>query len=1011
MSNEGILLDTAGRWTTEDDDQDEWLAFLDMLRRTRRGRALNGVLVSISAGDLLESAADDIPALAKKLRERVDEVMGRLECTLPVYLIITKCDLIGGFVETFGHLADKERGQIWGFTLPLDADGGSRLEMSAERLDRLVDVIEARSLKRLKGESRPEIRRQIFEFPQQFEELCPGLVDLVNDLFTVNAYHESPVLRGVYFTSATQEGRPIDRIVRRMAEAIGLAPAVDHQPVLKTKSYFLQDVFQHVVFPDQNVAGQGEHAVRRRRQIEMGAAGLAFVAAFGIALLPASAYSRNLMFARSVRVYAETLASNRGPHGGEQLPSSNLDELYETSQSIVLQRVEGPRREMKYGFYQGEKLYPFIARVTRDHVATPIVFRDVDVMSAFTRKKGQNFEDAIDALRLHLLLTGPKAADEPQPGSGAWEKSITEASALAVDRWKTHLHTTRAAPAPRSEHVIAASIELYLREAGASEHGQLWEPRNGEVVEKVRKALCTAVRKNPLEQILSDPSHDQVSITLSGIVGGSISLFKENPRIRGAFTRAGWPAVKARLDAQAGSLFEQGDWVLGGCETLSTAEISELRAQYIEGYAKEWTAFIEALELKPPRDFAETEQILRRYSEERPLPSLWQTLSENIPIELPRPSVVDAAVNTAVKNNPVTGKFKTFAQRFGNKTATQAMAAVGVHDGSDLKAMDKQFMPLINFGVSPKDGPSMLQRHAEHLRSVVAAFKVYGENKDLKPLRQEISRSSREVEDLLLRSGARAWEPVLRRLLVEPLAGMDQHIRSSEGVEANRRWCAAVVAVFQQSLADRYPFRADGADASMAMVEKFFQPQTGALWQFVKESLQADLEPQTFRPKPGAAVQYRPALTEYLRRAQAATDLLFYRGAPQLSIPVEARIWPAAGMDQISVRIGNQRAVHRNAAERFQSLTWPGQDAAIEVRGSRDYTLALPGEWGLFRLLDQAQIKRKEDRDLYLNATWTEITPGVPVMVDFKPSNLQSALRGLKPPTAVTAAHSPCGGS
>jgi type VI protein secretion system component VasK len=136
---------------------------------------------------------------------------------------------------------------------------------------------------------------------------------------------------------------------------------------------------------------------------------------------------------------------------------------------------------------------------------------------------------------------------------------------------------------------------------------------------------------------------------------------------------------------------------------------------------------------------------------------------------------------------------------------------------------------------------------------------------------------------------------------------------------------------------------------------------------------------------------------------------LFPRGASQIGIPVEARIWPAAGIDTISMRIGQQRIIHRNAVERFQPLAWPGQDAAIELRGQRDYTLAVPGEWGLFRLLDQAQVRRREDRDLYITATWSEIVPGVPVIVDFKPSTLHSALRGLRPPAAVTAARSPCG--
>ncbi len=35
MTNDAILLDTAGRWSTEDDDKDEWLAFLAACRDGR----------------------------------------------------------------------------------------------------------------------------------------------------------------------------------------------------------------------------------------------------------------------------------------------------------------------------------------------------------------------------------------------------------------------------------------------------------------------------------------------------------------------------------------------------------------------------------------------------------------------------------------------------------------------------------------------------------------------------------------------------------------------------------------------------------------------------------------------------------------------------------------------------------------------------------------------------------------------------------------------------------------
>ena len=52
MTNEAILLDTAGRWSTDDDDRDEWLAFLDLLKKARPKKPINGILLAFSATDL-----------------------------------------------------------------------------------------------------------------------------------------------------------------------------------------------------------------------------------------------------------------------------------------------------------------------------------------------------------------------------------------------------------------------------------------------------------------------------------------------------------------------------------------------------------------------------------------------------------------------------------------------------------------------------------------------------------------------------------------------------------------------------------------------------------------------------------------------------------------------------------------------------------------------------------------------------------------------------------------------
>src|SRR5690606_7620603 len=148
FTNEAILLDTAGRFATQEDDHEEWLAFLDMLRRYRSKTPINGVLVAISIADVVSATEEQIEQTAKALRARVDEVMTRLQMVVPVYVVFTKCDLIAGFVETFEDLKKSERAQIWGVTFPLQSPPADEPGKAfAAEFDLLVEALHGNALR------------------------------------------------------------------------------------------------------------------------------------------------------------------------------------------------------------------------------------------------------------------------------------------------------------------------------------------------------------------------------------------------------------------------------------------------------------------------------------------------------------------------------------------------------------------------------------------------------------------------------------------------------------------------------------------------------------------------------------------------------------------------------------------------------------------------------------------------------------------------------------------------
>ena len=70
FTREAVLIDTAGRYTTQDSDaavdRAGWEAFLDLLRRTRPRQPLNGVIVAIALSDIAGASAELAPARAAR---------------------------------------------------------------------------------------------------------------------------------------------------------------------------------------------------------------------------------------------------------------------------------------------------------------------------------------------------------------------------------------------------------------------------------------------------------------------------------------------------------------------------------------------------------------------------------------------------------------------------------------------------------------------------------------------------------------------------------------------------------------------------------------------------------------------------------------------------------------------------------------------------------------------------------------------------------------------------------
>lgn len=266
FADEAVLLDTAGRYTTQDSDRATdragWLGFLDALRKARPRQPINGVIVMISVLDIVGGSPELRSAHARQIRQRINELTDRLGVRIPVYLLFNKIDRLIGFDMFFDDLDATGRAQVWGMTFPLDggaASFDSEFSLLLRQLDR-------RLIDRLQDERAPERRAILSGFPLQVASLAAPLSAFIETAFRDSRLDTAPFLRGVYLTSATQMGAPLDRLSGALARSFGIdQKRTGSANAVRGRAYFLSRLMREVVLAEAPLGAHAPGSYRRRR--------------------------------------------------------------------------------------------------------------------------------------------------------------------------------------------------------------------------------------------------------------------------------------------------------------------------------------------------------------------------------------------------------------------------------------------------------------------------------------------------------------------------------------------------------------------------------------------------------------------------------------------------------------------------------------------------------------------------------------------------------------------------
>ncbi len=957
FTDDAVLIDTAGRYTTQDSnakvDQAAWGAFLDLLKRYRPRQPINGILVTLSIGDLLTQEAGERESYARVVRQRIEDLQRHLGLQFPVYVFVTKCDLISGFNEFFSGWNAEQRAQVWGTTFDFDLKtrtAGDAIEGFSKTFPGLVTRLNQLLLDRLQDERDPERRVDLYSFPQQFASIGPLVTEFLEAAFSDSKYSIKPIVRGLYFTSGTQQGAPIDRVLASLANALALGGAGSRKGVPQgmAKSYFIQKVLTQVVFPEAGLAGHSEQREQRLRLLNWGLIGLCGLLGIGLTIAWTASYLNN----REGLQRAEAVAqSARASLVAVPAPSDNdlpvlvdaLNQLQKIPISIH-DPVDQPVLAMRWGLYQGRKVDDQVQERFRFALQQGLLPRIALQLERIMAAPQSKPEYVYAALKTYIMLYERERLER-----GFFMSSVSDLwGSMGMDAGVREL---------------AVSQLRALIEAGDLQV-ERFHPRN--------RALETSARERVAGLSLSDRTYNNLlrlseaggaaPLRLSELVGPSgVAVFERTSGVSMSepvpliFTREGYRKVaKPRIRELVTELGAEEAWVLGRRSSgMSDSDIIEVEGvvqrRLLVEYQSFWQGVLSDLRVRRIdgiKTAMSTAQTLGQ--SDSPLKRLVTAVADQTRLSTPdlQAEAGAAAGEAAVRKLKETATSAT-SGIFGSQAAQiidRATHVRGAPARSPEQDLEEQFSHLRRLVGDGKSGDidSALTLINEIYNELVAMQQKISSGQGIVEIPQIFGRAEGQA--------TRYGDPVTKAILAlssyakrEASGGVQKEVKVGVGGASS---------VCQRAIPGRYPFsRSAAQDVGVQDFVNVFKVG-GDLDTYFQSNLAqyVDKSGGVWRLK-ASGEGAPPVSAGTLRQFQNAEVIrtAFLSGGAAASVVVDVSVVSGdaeVGLDydgaNHKLRVGSGSA----------RLAWPARPG-IQLSINGQPAVSADGAWALFRLIDK----------------------------------------------------------
>ncbi|MEC8009859.1 MAG: type VI secretion system membrane subunit TssM [Pseudomonadota bacterium] len=935
LTDQAILIDTAGRYTTQnkasDVEEKAWHGFLGRLKQIRPQAPLNGIVLTVGLDELLPSLTSterNLTALA--LRKRLKDISTSLDANMPIYVVITKMDLLPGFIETFQRFNDDQLKQSWGVQAQHQEMSHSFIKGFPEQFETLVNQLAQQRLQSLVRLHSADQAKLIHEFPQELAKLSNSFEALLNTVFETSQFEQPYLFRGLYFVSSTQEQYSPEWLEKSIAKPLAPAP-------VSSKPYFVDGLLSHRIFPEAGLAAlKSKSAVRLKLLMSAGYAGVIslFIAGgFGLATSFYANAKTNTEYYESLNVIQSALTNNTSMQVEWHRLLQDLNQIQHLPKGYADDDKSAAFGE-SFGLYQGHKIGVAADQLYFESLEL-LYLPNIASLLENALQYAQTDEQQYDALRMYLMFFDQTHRDE-KALEAYIDSLLLNANVFDEERAGLLSHLAIAFAEQRS--LPEANKELV-----ASTRSHLLE-----MPEDLRVYL----------RIKSELQHSQSRYSLSNSLGRqSKRLFdydEKSAYVQGLFTSDGYyQSFKPRLDDLKSHVVGER-WVLEDAITIIPSELDTLKnniaKRYAQEYISQWSNFVQNIKIKTFSNANQGLDVLQvLVDQQQPIMKVIKAVHMNTALLKPEKTKNEqAATDLAFKKNPNLKELNRIGNTFDIK-----------EDGVAAQLI-RQHFESFNADFEAKTKYTALQ-------SALLGMLPYYQS-----LVYSDERAEPNADTILaLRAAVDRLDPLLKGWLPQTVSQTQAMIARNASYSLNQAWQEEIVQFYRANIQGRYPVNADSPDdISIADFTAFFAP-SGLLDQFYQQHIKAKVEIRNGRLAwRGQHTGSRNLLRLYdqLRQIQLA-----YFSQGELNVPF--RLTPKSldsNVQHIKLALLGQDLVFDHAQPRDfyfhiseQTLLAQNQ-LTMQLTSGRLLHKDLQGPWGLFRLIDESNgLKTSRSNSLY----------------------------------------------